>query len=122
MDYNEEAEGLIVKGDFIWKDGVKDTKVVWRPGSSGRWRISWLPPEDRRNNIKMKGTKKCPGNEIEMVAGCDPYDHDTTTDGRRSDAACYVYKKFTMMDDFSNVFVCEYIARPPNLNIFIASL
>ena len=118
MDYNEESEGLIVKGDFIWKDGMKDTKVLWKPGSTGRWRISWLPPEERRNNIKMKGNRKCPGNEIEMVAGCDPYDHDTTTDGRRSDAACYVYKKFTMMDDFSNVFVCEYIARPPKAEMF----
>lgn len=118
MDYNEEARNLIVKGDFIWKNGEKDTSVMWKPGSQGRWRISWIPPEERRNKSKMIYNKKAPGNDIEMVAGCDPYDHDTTTDGRRSDAACYVYKKFSMIDDFSNQFVCEYIARPPKAEMF----
>ena len=118
MDYNEIAEGLTVKGDFIWSKGVQDTEVKWIPNSKGKWEMAWLPPDERRNNIKIKGTRKFPGNDIELVAGCDPYDHDTTTDGRRSDAACYVYKKFTMMDDFSNVFVCEYIARPPKAEMF----
>ena len=118
MDYNEQATNLVVKGDFIWKGGTQDGKVQWVPNSKGRWRISWLPPEDRRNKIKEVGNRKAPANSMEMVAGCDPYDHDTTTDGRRSDAACYVYKKFSMMDDFSNQFVCEYIARPPKAEMF----
>tara|TARA_R110000737_G_scaffold189437_2_gene211430 strand:+ start:1374 stop:3398 length:2025 start_codon:yes stop_codon:yes gene_type:complete len=118
MDFNEQANNLIVKGDFIWKGGVKDTTVQWQPGSQGRWRISWIPPQERRNNIKLIYKRKTPGNSTEMVAGCDPYDHDTTTDGRRSDAACYVYKKFSMLDDFSNQFVCEYIARPPKAEMF----
>ena len=118
MDYNEVADNLVVKGNFIWSEGIQDSKVIWIPSSQGKWRISWIPPKERANSIKMKYNKKCPGNEIEMVAGCDPYDHDTTTDGRRSDAACYVYKKFSMMDDFSNQFVCEYIARPPKAEMF----
>ena len=57
MDYNEEARNLIVKGDFVWKGGEKDTEVLWRPGSQGRWRISWIPPEERWNGIKMKWSK-----------------------------------------------------------------
>ena len=118
MDYNEAADNLVVKGNFVWSEGIQDSKVIWIPSSQGKWRISWIPPKERANSIKMKFKKKCPGNEMELVAGCDPYDHDTTTDGRRSDAACYVYKKFTMMDDFCNQFVCEYIARPPKAEMF----
>jgi len=118
MDYNEAADNLVVTGSFIWKNGEQDSKVIWIPSSQGKWKISWLPPEERRNSIKIKGIKKSPANEIELVAGCDPYDHDTTTDGRRSNAACYVFKKFTMMDDFHNQFVCEYIARPPKAEMF----
>tara|TARA_R100000664_G_scaffold34245_1_gene55682 strand:- start:4642 stop:6675 length:2034 start_codon:yes stop_codon:yes gene_type:complete len=118
MDYNEAADNLTVTGSFIWKNGQQDSKVIWIPSSQGKWKISWLPPEERSNNIKMRGTRKFPANEIELVAGCDPYDHDTTTDGRRSNAACYVFKKFTMMDDFHNQFVCEYIARPPKAEMF----
>ena len=67
----------------------------------------------------MKGTKKCPANEIEFVAGCDPYDHSTTTDSRRSDAASYVFKKFDIFEpESSHMFVCEYINRPPKVDVF----
>jgi hypothetical protein len=118
MDYNEGAEGLTVKGNFMWKGGAEDTTVSWIPDRRGKWLISWIPPEDRRNSKDSKRRGLCPGNETEMVAGCDPYDHDTTTDGRRSDAAAYVYKKLSMLDDFSCQFVCEYIARPPKADIF----
>ena len=118
MDYNETADNVTVKGDFIWQGGIKDTKVKWIPSSKGIWLISWIPPEQMRNAIDLKVSGKNPGNHTELVAGCDPYDHDTTTDGRRSDAACYVFKKFSMMDDFSNQFVCEYINRPPKAEIF----
>ena len=66
--------------------------------------------------VRKKGI--FPGNDEKVVAGCDPYDHDTTTDGRRSNAASYVFRKFTMGDGDSNTFVSEYINRPPKADIF----
>ena len=119
MDYNEVTENLTTKGDFIWKNGVQDSEVIWIPNNKGKWEICWVPDEDKRNLIDIKYTKKTPGNSINLVAGCDPYDHDTTTDGRRSNAACHVYHKFTMDENApSQQFVCEYINRPPKADIF----
>jgi len=118
IDYNNASKGMTVNGDFVWKGGVEDSEVIWQPRKNGKFTIAWIPPEDRRNNKTTNNGRVFPGNDIEVVAGCDPYDHDTTTDGRRSDAAAYVYKKFSMRDDFSNVFVCEYIHRPPKADIF----
>lgn len=119
MDYNEVAENLTTRGDFIWKNGIQDSEVIWIPNNKGKWEICWVPDEDKRNLIETKYNKKRPGNSINLVAGCDPYDHDTTTDGRRSNAACHVYHKFTMDENAPcEQFVCEYIFRPPKAEIF----
>ena len=119
MDYNETVDNLTTKGDFIWRNGVQDSKVIWVPNSKGKWETCWFPDKDKQNIIEIKYTKKRPGNSLSLVAGCDPYDHDTTTDGRRSDAACHVYHKFTMDENTPcEQFVCEYIHRPPKADIF----
>jgi hypothetical protein len=118
IDFNNSSNSVTVYGDFVWKGGVEDSEVVWQPRKNGKFHIAWIPPDERRNKKDTKNGRLYPGNHVELVAGCDPYDHDTTTDGRRSDAAAYVYKKFSMMDDFSSVFVCEYIHRPPKAEIF----
>ena len=119
MDYNESADKLTTKGDFIWKNGIQDSEVIWIPNNKGKWEICWVPDEGKRNLIENKNNKKKPGNSLNLVAGCDPYDHDTTTDGRRSNAACHVYHKFTMDENAPcEQFVCEYIHRPPKADIF----
>ena len=119
MDYNETVDNLTTKGDFIWKNGIQDSEVIWVPNSKGKWEVCWFPEKSRQNNIELKYNKKKPGNSQFLVAGCDPYDHDTTTDGRRSNAACHVYHKFTMDENSPcEQFVCEYINRPPKAEIF----
>jgi len=119
MDYNEVTENLTVKGDFVWRGGVEDSEVLWIPNAKGRWEVCWFPQKEMQNVVHMKYNKKNPGNELNLVAGCDPYDHDTTTDGRRSNAACHIYHKFTMAEGLpSEQFVCEYINRPPKAEMF----
>ena len=119
MDYNEVVENLTTRGDFIWKNGVQDGEVIWIPNNKGKWEVCWFPNKDRQNLINYKHTKKKPGNEQFLVSGCDPYDHDTTTDGRRSNASCHIYHKFTMDENSPcEQFVCEYINRPPKADIF----
>ena len=118
LEYNSTIDNLTTKGNFIWSGGNKDGEVKWIPDNNGKWEISWLPPKQYQNKVILKSGRKYPGNETLLVSGCDPYDHDTTTDGRRSDAACHTYLKFNMAFDFSEVFVCEYINRPPKAEIF----
>ena len=84
----------------------------------GKWEITWVPEVQNQNVITSRYNKKFPGRSDALVAGCDPYDHDTTTDGRRSDAAAHVFHKFSMASDASMQFVCEYINRPPKAEIF----
>ena len=117
IDFNNSSNPVTVYGDFVWKGGIEDSEVIWQPRKNGKFHIAWIPPNERRNKKDTKNGRLYPGNHVELVAGCDPYDHDTTTDGRRSDAAAYVYKKFSMMDDFSSF--CMYIHRPPKADIFM---
>lgn len=110
---------LTVRGNFQWLGGLKDSKVVWHPDSNGKWLMAWKPEDEFCNRKTDQGKVNRPFNESSLVAGCDPFDHDTTTDGRRSDAAAYVFKKYTPADpNNSHLFVCEYIARPPKSTIF----
>jgi len=103
---------LTTYGNFIWKNAEKDSEVRWIPDKKGRWNISWVPPN------KVEINKSRPPNEEMLVAGCDPFDHDVTTDGRRSNGAAYVFKKFNLHEEESHMFVAEYIDRPPKAEMF----
>jgi len=118
IDYNSIYDNLTVRGEFVWKNGVQDSEVIWLPYKKGKWEASWLPPEGVKCAQGVKNGKKTPSNQIKLVAGCDPYDHDTTTDGRRSNGSAHVYHKFTMDAGPTNQFVCEYVNRPPKAEIF----
>jgi hypothetical protein len=118
IDFNEVNDVNVTRGEFVWKSGVRDSEVVWLPHRKGKWLVSWIPELEHQNVIGSRYNKKFPGRSNVLVAGCDPYDHDTTTDGRRSDAAAHVLHKFTMGSDASMQFVCEYINRPPKAEIF----
>mgnify|MGYP003133836301 FL=1 len=118
MDYNEVNNTPTTRGEFVWKNGVQDSEVMWIPHRKGKWEITWVPEAQNQNVVSSRFNKKFPGKADHLVAGCDPYDHDTTTDGRRSDAAAHVFHKFSMSSDASMQFVCEYINRPPKAEIF----
>ena len=107
----------MVRGNFMWKGGVQDSEVVWSPDKNGKWRVSWLPPQEKRNLKVTKYGKHHPGNPLIGVGGVDSYDLDKTVDGRGSKGACHFYNKFNM--EFpSNIFIAEYAERPPLARIF----
>lgn len=124
IDYIEGSGGkMVTKGNFTWSNGIKDTKVVWRPDRKGKWSVVLLPDSSKTNSQTKKFGNKYPGNELEFVSGCDPFDHDTTTDGRRSDAASYVFRKFNAHEqDSSHMFVSQYINRPPKAEMFFEDI
>ena len=118
ISYNDELyPNPVVRGNFLWKNGEKDTEVVWRPSDNGRFRVTWLPPSELRNQKKIERGKLVPPNALVGCGGVDSYDLDATVDGRGSKGALHMYNKFNM-EYPSNMFVLEYASRPPMAKIF----
>lgn len=118
VEHNQELyPNPVVVGNFMWKNGVEDSEVIFSPDRNGRWRISWMPEPKERNKHIFRYGKKYPANEHIGVGGVDSYDLDSTTDNRGSKGACHIYNKFNMAAP-SNMFVAEYASRPPLARIF----
>ena len=120
IDYNDTliTEHHVTRGSFAWKDGIKDTKVVWSPNKSGRFLVSWTPSGTLQNRVETRHGKKWPGNEHIGAFGCDSYDISGVVGGGGSNGALHGLTKFSMEDAPSNEFFLEYIARPQTAEIF----
>ena len=120
IDYNESLikDRFLTKGGFHWKNGIKDSEVIWTPNNSGRFILSWIPKGNLQNNVLKKNGKYFPGNEHIGSLGCDPYDISATVMGRGSNGSLHGMTKFNMEDAPSNEFFLEYVARPQTAEIF----
>ena len=120
IDYNDSMiKGqYLTRGLFSWKDGIKDTQVIWTPDTRGRFNIAWAPPKHMQNNIHIRNGIKYPGNEHLGSFGCDSYDISAVVGGRGSNGALHGMTKFHMDDAPVNQFFLEYIARPQTAEIF----
>jgi hypothetical protein len=120
IDYNDSGiEGqMVTRGSFHWKDGIKDSKVIWTPDQRGRFIISWVPPLHMQNNVQIRNGIKYPGNEHLGSFGCDPYDISAVVGGRGSNGSLHGMTKYHMDDAPVNQFFLEYIARPQTAEIF----
>ena len=120
IDYNDSTikEHYLTRGSFSWKDGIKDTQVIWTPDSRGRFLISWAPPKHIQNNVHIRNGIKYPGNEHLGSFGCDSYDISAVVGGRGSNGALHGMTKFHMDDAPTNQFFLEYVARPQTAEIF----
>jgi hypothetical protein len=116
IEYNDELfPNPVVRGNFIWKE--KDKEAVFSADINGRFRISWLPPNEQRNIIKTDRGKKVAPFADRGCGGVDSYDLDATLDGRGSKGALHLYNKFHI-ENPSNMFVVEYASRPDLAKIF----
>jgi hypothetical protein len=131
---NPEIQAQLMRGNFYWKDGLKDTTVVWRPEDNGRFLISWLPPEDFGNKFVKKNIfgqlTKCPVNEHLGGLATDPYDSDDVVDSKLaltengiehnkgSKGSIHGLTGNNLGNVPSNFFFLEYIARPKIADIF----
>lgn len=120
IDYNDAmiSAQYVTVGSFRWKDGVKDTKVIFSPDKRGRFRITWVPNANMQNNVITKNNTKYPANEHIGAFGCDSYDISGTVGGRGSNGALHGLTKFNMEEAPSNEFFLEYVARPQTAEIF----
>ena len=120
IDYNDTliSEHHVTRGSFHWKDGLKDTKVIFSPDQRGRFYVSWTPNKGLQNNVILKNGIKYPGNEHIGAFGCDSYDISGTVGGGGSNGSLHGLTKFNMDEAPSNEFFLEYIARPQTAEIF----
>ncbi len=120
IDYNDSLliDQHISVGNFRWKNGVKDTEVVFSPDTRGRFKLSWIPEKNLRNRVLKKNGIYYPGNEHIGSFGCDSYDISGTVGGKGSNGALHGMTKFNMDKAPSNTFFLEYVARPQTAEIF----
>ena len=120
IDYNDSLiiEHHMTRGRFYWKDGVKDSEVIWTPDNRGRFKVSWTPKKGLNNSKYSKHGVFFPSNEHIGAFGCDSYDISGTVGGRGSNGALHGMTKFNMDDAPSSEFFLEYVARPQTAEIF----
>ena len=120
IDYNEEMSRSlgVTTGNFQWVNGIKDSQVIFYPDQEGRFKVSWVPPQQLQNRVVLKNGIKYPGNEHMGAFGCDSYDISGTVDGEGSKGALHGLTRFSMEDAPANSFFLEYLSRPPTAEIF----
>ena len=120
MDYNDNLirDRVLVRGSFHWRDGKKDTDVVWVPDNRGRFLVSWIPNQKLQNRIEVRNGLKFPGNAHLGAFGCDSYDISGTVGGGGSNGALHGLTTFHMDDAPVNEFFLEYVARPQTAEMF----
>jgi len=120
IDFNEDSNNRasVTRGNFIWENGIKDTRVVFAPNNQGRFYITWVPDRNLQNRYIEKNGIKYPGNEHMGAFGCDPYDISGTVDKRGSNGSLHGLTKFSMEVAPADHFFLEYIARPQTAEIF----
>ena len=120
IDYNDTLikEHHLTRGTFSWKDGIKDTQVIFTPDTRGRFLVGWTPAKHLQNQVYERNGIRYPGNEHIGAFGCDSYDISGVVVGRGSNGALHGLTKFHMDDAPINEFFLEYIARPQTAEIF----
>ena len=120
IDFNDTLikEHHYTRGSFSWKDGIKDTQVVFTPDRRGRFLIAWAPARHLQNQVYTKNGIRYPGNEHIGAFGCDSYDISGVVVGRGSNGALHGLTKYHMDEAPINQFFLEYIARPQTAEIF----
>lgn len=125
LDDDKYGNKEVIRGNFAWANGVKDTRVIWHPDNeNGRfWVAKGCIPAPEYQNQKHTTTKHgitafAPGNEALGCIGVDPFNREKTSDGSGSDGAMHLYTRMNTLGLPNNTFIMEYIARPKKIEMF----
>jgi hypothetical protein len=116
-----DKKELYLQGDFVWENGIRDSKVVFVEKSNGKFKVhnkANIFDLSHYNKVEEYGTKKVPKNNTKYAIAVDPFDHSITTSNERSDGAAYAYRRYDAMDELSETFLVQYINRPDKAEIF----
>ena len=117
----------------------ENNNVEFVDSDIGRFSVAVFPDKEVLNRVSKNGTQFSPMNDHLFSIGGDPIEHGVVIDGRRSNAAAYVFMKFDKSrDDLSETdeqkrplfyekengkivdawtgynFIIEYLGRPNN--------
>ena len=104
----------VVQGKFYWKNGVKDTEVLWSPDTRGRFFVSYLPKKEQQNKVEKRNGRFYPGNEHLGSFGCDSYDISGVVVGKGSNGSLHGMTKFNMDEWPSNQFFFRIHCKTSN--------
>lgn len=110
--YNQQLrEGDVVRGNFYWRGGEKDTEVDFAPDPvNGRWLVAWMPPEEDRNKYESKLGHRFPTRDF-CRTGCDPFSHRETVEKGSEGAASTILMRHYSYPKMNMSFVCHYLYR-----------
>lgn len=130
-----DIDKTLARGNFQWRDNIKDSEVLWIPNERGRFLLSWIPEKALQNRWVMKsnqfgGRSKAPLNDELGCLGIDSYDISAVQDSHLietengseynlgSKGAISGLTGFSMKDVPSNFFFLFYCTRPQSAEIF----
>lgn len=119
ISWVDEKE-LYLRGEFMWEKGIRDSRVVFKETSNGKFLVNRklnVLEDFNYNDIQEYGTKKAPKNSAKFAMGVDPFDHSIIT-SKGSDGAGYVFRRYDATDELSETFLVEYLNRPDTAEIF----
>lgn len=130
-----DIKKTLVRGNFEWENGIRDTKVKWQPNDKGKFLVGWIPPKELQNKFEMRrntfgGSSFHPMNDEHGCFGIDPYDIDGVVNSKiqqtengseqtlGSRGAMIGVTGFNIGNVPSNYFFLEYLTRPQTSDIF----
>jgi len=124
LDHNntQNPEDLYVTGNFAWKEGIKDTEVLFYPDRRGRFKLAWMPSmvdgtDHIRNNVIKKGNKFYPDNDYGFLSS-DPFSVRSASGGRGSAGAIHGFCSKSIGNLEKGDCFLEYLCRAKTEDIF----
>jgi hypothetical protein len=117
------AKQPIIRGNFEWKENIRDSSVVFVASSHGKFLVSHQL-NDNESNRKFRNDEDNlwePGNTQWGSAGGDPFKFNITKGNRYSNGGGAVVKKGKIKDGnfkMKRKFACTYSFRPPDKRIY----
>lgn len=115
-----DKKELYLRGEFSWENGERDTRVVFKETSNGKFLVHKkvnVFDTNGFNQVQEYGTKKSPKDTKKFAIAVDPFDHSIIT-SKGSQGAAYAYRRYDAVDELSETFLVEYLNRPDKAEIF----
>ncbi len=118
----------IERGNFSWKDGIKDSEVIWNPAPEGRFWIAkdCHPPKEYRNKREKKMINGvlafAPMAGHVYCMGIDPYNVTKSADNRGSFGSTLIRTKLNTTALPNNSYILEYVDRAKTVKLFFEDM
>jgi hypothetical protein len=122
---NINIDDLYTIGNLHWEGGKVGTKVIFTETPLGKFKFHKkfnIREECEAGNSKLNSSGYwTPSMKATRIIGVDPVDHKLTEQSG-SKASAHLYIKFNLSNELSETFVCEYLNRPEDPEIFYTDM